>query len=86
VELAHQVMAQGGPKSLSQVVRALEFARGSLYLIFKRAIKDKQVAEAIEQWQELDDTLGHRKLAVLLLMGHNRVNRIMHTYAITARR
>lgn len=79
-------MVPNGPFSKSQVVRALEFARGSLYLISKRAIKDKQVAVAIEQWHELDDTLGHRKLAVLLGMGHNRVNRIMHKYGVTARR
>jgi putative transposase len=86
VELAQQVMVPNGPYSKSQVVRALEFARGSLYLVSKRAIKDKQVAVAIEQWHELDDTLGHRKLAVLLGMGHNRINRIMHKYGITARR
>ena len=86
MELAHQLAAPNGPYSKSQVVRALEFARGSLYLKSKRALKDKQVAVAIEQWHELDDTLGHRKLAVLLGMGHNRVNRIMHKYAITARR
>src|SRR5215472_9798259 len=79
-------MVPNGPYSKSQVVRALEFARGSLYLVSKRAIKDKQVAVAIEQWHELDDTLGHRKLAVLLGMGHNRVNRIMHKYGIMARR
>jgi hypothetical protein len=86
VELAQQVMVPNGPYRKSQVVRALEFARGSLYLVSKRAIKDKQVAVAIEHWHELDDTLGHRKLAVLLGMGHNRVNRIMHKYGITARR
>jgi putative transposase len=86
VELAHQLMAPNGPYSKSQVVRALSFARGSLYLQRKRPLKDKQVAVAIEQWHELDDTLGHRKLAVLLGMGHNRVNRIMHKYGITARR
>jgi putative transposase len=86
VELAHQVMAPNGPYSKSQVVRALEFARGSVYLKSKQALKDKQVAIAIEQWHELDDTLGHRKLAVLLSMGKNRVNRVMHKYGITARR
>jgi len=86
VELAHQLMVPNGPYSKSQVVRALSFARGSLYLVSKQAIKDKQVAVAIEQWHELDDTLGHRKLAVLLGMGHNRVNRIMHKYGIMARR
>jgi putative transposase len=86
VELAHQLMAPHGPYSKSQVVRALAFARGSLYLQRKQPRKDKQVAVAIEQWHELDDTLGHRKLAVLLGMGKNRVNRIMHKYGITARR
>jgi len=86
VELAHQLMAPHGPYSKSQVVRALSFARGSLYLHRKRPSKDKQVAVAIEQCYELDDTLGHRKLAVLLGMGKNRVNRIMHKYGITARR
>ena len=65
MELAHQVMVPNGPYSKSQVVRALEFARGSLYLLSKRAVKDKQVAVAIDQWHALDDTLGHRKLARL---------------------
>jgi len=86
VELAQQLLAPHSPYSKSQVVRALAFARGSLYLHRKRPGKDKQVAVAIEQWHELDDTLGHRKLAVLLGMGKNRVNRIMHKYGITARR
>ncbi len=86
MELAQQLLAPHGPYSKSQVVRALEFARGSLYLQSKRAPKDKQVAVAIEQWYELDDTLGQRKLAVLMGMGKNRVNRIMHKYGIAARR
>lgn len=79
-------MAPNGPYSKSQVVRALSFARGSLYLQRKRPLQDKQVAVAILEWHELDDTLGHRKLAVLLGMGHNRINRIMHKYGIVARR
>src|SRR5437763_1556765 len=79
-------MAPNGPYSKSQVVRALGFARGSLYLQRKRTLQDQQVAVAIEQWHELDDTLGHRKVAVLLGMGHNRVNRIMHKYGMVARR
>jgi len=86
VELAHQLLAPHSPYSKSQVVRALQFARGSLYVQRKRPLKDKRVAVAISQWHELDDTLGHRKLAVLLGTGKNRVNRIMHKYGITARR
>jgi putative transposase len=61
-------------------------ARGTLYVRGKQAGKDKQVATAIEQWHEQDDTLGHRKLAVLLKMGKNRVKRVMKKYGIAARR
>ena len=86
MELAHQLTAPHGPYRKSQVARALSFARGSLYLQRTRPLQDKQVAVAIEQWHELDDTLGHRKLAVLLGMGKNRINRIMHKYGISARR
>jgi putative transposase len=60
--------------------------RATLYWPRKQAVKDKQVAIAIEQWYELDDTLGHRKLAVLLGMGKNRVRRVMHKYGLAARR
>ena len=61
-------------------------ARGTLYVRGKQAGKDKQVATAIEQWHEQDDTLGHRKLAALLKMGKNRVKRVMKKYGIQARR
>lgn len=61
-------------------------ARGTLYLRGKQAVKDKQVATAIEQWHEYDDTMGHRKLAVLAKMGKNRIKRVMKKYGIEARR
>jgi transposase InsO family protein len=86
VELAHQLCQPHGPYAKSQVARALGLARGTLYLQGKQAEKDKQVAIAIEIWHEKDDTLGHRKLAVLLNMGKNRVKRVMKKYGIAARR
>ena len=86
MELAHQLSRPNGPYPKSQVARALGVAHATLYLHAKQAIKDKQVAVAIEQWHELDDTLGHRKLAVLLGMGKNRVKRVMHKYGLVARR
>jgi putative transposase len=61
-------------------------ARGTLYLRRKQAGKVKQVATAIEQWHEQDDTMGHRKLAALLKTGKNRVKRVMKKYGIQARR
>jgi putative transposase len=86
VELAHQLSRPNGPYPKSQVARALGLAHATLYLHSKQAVKDKRVAVAIEQWHELDDTLGHRKLAVLLGMGKNRVKRVMHKYGLVARR
>jgi putative transposase len=86
VELAHQVCQPNGPYSKSQVARALGIARSTLYLCGKQAKKDKQVAIAIETWHEVDDTLGHRKLAGLLSMGKNRIKRVMKKYGLAARR
>lgn len=86
MEVAHQLCQPNGPYSKSQVARALDLARGTLYWQGKQAKKDKQVAVVIEEWHEKDDTLGHRKLAVLLKMGKNRVKRVMKKYGIAARR
>jgi putative transposase len=68
------------------VARALSIARGPLYLKGKQAAKDQAVAVAIEEWQEQDDTMGHRKLAALLKIGKNRVKRVMKKYGLAARR
>lgn len=86
VEVAYQLCVPNSPYPKSLAARALGIGRATLYWPCKQAIKDKQVAVAIEYWHEIDDTLGHRKLAALLHMGKNRVRRVMHKYAITARR
>lgn len=44
------------------------------------------MAVAIAGWHEVDDTLGHRKLAALLHLSKDRIRRVMHKYGITARR
>jgi len=86
VEVAHQLCVPNGPYSKSQAARALGIGRATLYWPSKQAVKDKQVAVGIAKWHEVDDTLGHRKLAALLQMGKNRVRRVMHKYGIAARR
>ena len=86
MELAHQLSRPNGPYAKSQVARALEVGRATLYWPSVQAVKDKQVAVAILEWHEIDDTLGHRKLAALLCMGKERVRRVMHKYSIVARR
>lgn len=84
-EVALRLCAPNGPYSLSQVARAFGINRGAFYTRSKQATKDKWVAVAIEEWHEIDDTLGHRKLAVLLCMGKHRVRRVMHKYGRAAR-
>ncbi|GHO61306.1 transposase [Ktedonobacter sp. SOSP1-52] len=86
MEVAYQLCVPNGPYPKSQIARALGIGRATLYWSSKQATKDKQVAVAIEQWHEVDDTLGHRKLATLLKMSKDRVRRVMHKYGITARR
>jgi putative transposase len=86
VELARTLCAAGKPMNKSQLAKVLGIARSTLYLKPKRPKLDKALAVEIEQWQEHDDTLGHRKLAVLLKTGKNRVKRVMHKYGLAARR
>ena len=86
MELARTLCAAGKPLNKSQLAKVLGIARSSLYLKPKRPHLDKALAVEIEQWQEQDDTLGHRKLAVLLKTGKNRVKRVMHKYGLAARR
>jgi putative transposase len=86
VELARHLIAPNGPYSKSQVARALDIARGSLYLQPRRAIKDEQLAALIVERHKQDNTLGQRRLAALLGIGHNRVARIMRKYGIRAQR
>jgi putative transposase len=86
VELGRTLCASSGPINKTQLARALGIARSSLYLHPKRPQMDKEVVVSIEYWHEQDDTLGHRKLAVLINTGKNRVKRVMHKYGIAARR
>jgi putative transposase len=80
------VCALRSPINKSQLARALGIARSSLYVKPTRPTLDKELAVRIEEWHEHDDTMGHRKLAVLLGTRKNRVKRVMRKYGICARR
>ena len=86
MELARQICASGSPINKSQLARTLGNARSSLYVEPKRPKMDKALAVRIEELHGQDDTMGHRKLAVILTTGKNRVKRVMHKYGIAARR
>jgi putative transposase len=64
----------------------LEFSRNQFYYESKLEYKDKKMADKIEEQHEEDDTLGSRKLRVLLKSGRNRIRRIMSKYGIKTRR
>jgi putative transposase len=86
VELARTLCASDSPMNKSQVARVLGIARSSLYVQTKRPKLDKALAVRIEEAQEKDDTMGHRKVAALLGTGKNRVKRVMRKYGLAARR
>jgi putative transposase len=86
VDLARTLYASDRPVNKSQVARTLGIARSSLYVQTKRPKLDKALAVRIEEAQEKDDTMGHRKLAALLGTGKNRVKRVMRKYSLVARR
>ena len=82
-------LRSGNPNRYPKKVlaKALGFERTMFYYQSKMAHKDKQVAIRIEQiHDDLDDTLGHKKLALLLNMGKNRVWRVMKKYGLKPRR
>lgn len=73
--------------SISQLTRGLGIGRSSFYHESILEGKDKELAVEIERiHEEIDDTLGHKKLAPLLKTGKNRVLRVMKKYGIHARK
>ena len=68
------------------LAKTLGFSRGMWYHRFVLDIKDKLLLEKIENiYADLDDTLGHKKLAPLLGTGKNRVRRVMRKNGLKAR-
>lgn len=75
------------PYTKRQFSKALEFSRGSFYYTSKLDVKDRKLAlEILQEHEENDDTLGHKKLGPLLKTGKNRVRRVMKKHGIEARR
>ena len=67
--------------------RALHFCRESWYYNSKLEKPDKELSNQIlELHQDIDDTLGHKKLGPLLGVNKKRVLRVMKKYGIVARK
>jgi len=68
------------------LAQALSFERTMFYYHSKMAGRDKLVAVEVERiHDEIDDTLGHKKLATLMGMGKNRVYRVMKKHGLKPR-
>jgi transposase InsO family protein len=80
----YQALDQKPPKRL--LASAFGLSRSGLYLDTVIPNKDNRLRLEIEKLHESDDTLGCRKLAVMLGTGKNRVFRVMLKYGISPRR
>ena len=66
----------------SKLARDLGIARSSLYYTRKRDAIDEEVKRQIEAVMVEHPDYGHKRIALQLKMGHNRIRRIMHKYGL----
>lgn len=85
MELAVRLFKESGFKKI-HLAKSLNFNRNAFYTYHVKDAKDKQLANQIENLYETDDTLGHKKLAVLLHVNRKRVLRVMAKYEIASRK
>lgn len=85
-ELASAIMGaeEKYPKRL--IAKAFGVSKGTLYYKNEQPEKDKGIYERMLKEYEVDDTLGCRKLAVLLEISKNRALRVMIKYGLRPRR
>ena len=71
--------------SKRQLSEALEISESSMYYKGVQGSKDLIIKNEIEELHKLDDTLGSRKLSVLLKRSRGSVSRVMLKYNIETR-
>lgn len=71
--------------SKSALARSLGVSRSSLYYIPKQPMKDSLLRDRIVRTLNEHPAYGHRRLAIDLQIGKNRVNRVMVKFGITPR-
>ena len=64
----------------SKLARDLGIARSSLYYVRKREAIDEEVKRQIEAVMVEHPAYGHKRIALHLQMGHNRIRRVMKKY------
>ncbi len=66
----------------SKLARDLGIARSSLYYTRKRDAIDEEVKRQIEAVMVEHPSYGHKRIALHLKMGHNRIRRVMQKYGL----
>jgi putative transposase len=66
----------------SQLARELGVSRSSLYYEHKRELIDTEVKMQIESAMTDNPAYGHKRIAIELKMGHNRIRRVMKKYGL----
>jgi transposase InsO family protein len=66
----------------SKLARELGIARSSLYYTRKREAIDEEVKRQIEAVLIEHPSYGHKRIALHLKMGHNRIRRVMQKYGL----
>lgn len=85
--MAEQLLQDNPNYTKSLLARTLEFCRESWYYHSKLEKPDKVLATQISKiHDEIDDTLGHKKLAPLLAVNKKRIHRVMKKYGIKPRK
>lgn len=74
-----------GSFTKKEIARSLGFSRSSWYYQHSLDGQDKELSNKMLKLYEIDDTLGHRKLAVILSVNKKRIRRIMVKYDIRPR-
>lgn len=65
-----------------ELVRELGVSRGSLYYISKREGIDQELKKQSESVMADHLDYGHKRVALHLKMGHNRIRRVMKKYGL----
>ncbi len=66
----------------SKLARDLGIAHSSLYYVRKRDALDEEVKRQIEAVMVEHPAYGHKRIALQLKMGHNRIRRVMRKYGL----
>lgn len=66
----------------SKLAKELGVSRSSLYYEHKREHIDNEVKQQIESVMTDNPAYGHKRIAIELKMGHNRIRRVMKKYGL----